>query len=64
MINDLQCNHCLKWFEVCNDDGAGYDETRTHDQECPHCDETVFFTNALSNTYYNANKEGNRIDVE
>ena len=60
-MDDLQCNHCNKWIEVCNDDGAGYDETMTHEQECPECDETIYFTNALINYYTTTDKDGSEI---
>lgn len=40
MKNDLQCPYCGADQEVNHDDGAGYDESKLHEQDCKDCGKT------------------------
>ena len=55
MSKDVQCPYCEKWQDICHDDGYGYEEDQTHEQECSDCCMTFAFTTSIS-FYYEANK--------
>lgn len=45
MSHDFKCPYCNAPFEVCHDDGHGYEEGVMHHDECGACDKQfVFFT--------------------
>lgn len=50
-MSDCECPYCGEDVEICHDDGAGYDESATHQQKCPHCEKTFVFTTAIHFTY-------------
>ncbi len=41
-MNDVECPYCGKGQEICHDDGYGYDENETYQQECS-CGKTFVF---------------------
>ena len=51
-MSDCECPYCGNDLEICHDDGAGYAEDETHQQECPHCEKTFVFTTAIHFTYH------------
>lgn len=36
-MKDMECPYCGHEYDVCNDDGHGYDENTKHEEECPNC---------------------------
>lgn len=42
------CPYCGKEVEINHDDGYGYDESRTFQQECEHCEKTFAYTTCIS----------------
>ena len=50
-MNDLQCPYCTAEQEVCHDDGRGYDDAVTHQQECSKCGKIYGFTTSISFWY-------------
>jgi len=55
MIEDVKCPYCGAPQEICHDDGYGYEEGKTHNQECSDCEKTFVFTTEI-NFYYEAAK--------
>ena len=55
MSSDVECPYCGKGQEICHDDGYGYEDGQTFEQECSDCDNTFAYTTATS-FYYEANK--------
>ncbi len=51
MRDDLECPYCGKGQEVNHDDGAGYDESARHEQDCSDCGKTYVFTTSISYYY-------------
>ncbi len=54
-MNDVICPYCNEEQEICHDDGYGYDESKTHNQECGDCGKTFTYTTSIS-FYYEAEK--------
>lgn len=52
---DIQCPYCEKEFNICHDDGFGYEEGVKHQQECPHCGKSFVFETSIS-FHYEAEK--------
>lgn len=52
---DVECPYCGEWQEIVHDDGYGYTEDDTHEQECPYCDMTFAYNTHISFDY-TANK--------
>ena len=50
-MKDVECPYCGADVNINQDDGAGYDESETHQQECHACDKTFVFTTAISFDY-------------
>lgn len=50
-MNDVNCPYCGKPQEICHDDGYGYDESQTHQQECGDCEKMFTFTTFISFSY-------------
>lgn len=46
-MSDVDCPYCGKGQEICHDDGAGYDENSTHEQQCSDCDKYFAFTTSV-----------------
>ena len=55
MSDDVECPYCGKGQDICHDDGYGYEENTTHNQQCHHCDKYFTFTTSIS-FYYEAEK--------
>ena len=55
MSYDVECPYCGKGQEINHDDGRGYDENETHQQECGDCGKIFVFTTSIS-YYYEAAK--------
>ena len=47
----VHCPYCLTKTEINHDDGYGYAEDVTHQQECSRCDKTFTFTTTISFSY-------------
>jgi hypothetical protein len=47
----VKCPYCEKEIEINHDDGFGYEEGVTHQQECPHCEKTFVFETYISFDY-------------
>ena len=50
-MSDVNCPYCDKEIEICNDDGFGLDESKTHQYECPHCEKYFVFTASICVSY-------------
>ncbi|NJM13054.1 MAG: hypothetical protein HC889_15385 [Synechococcaceae cyanobacterium SM1_2_3] len=50
--NEVECPYCGEVVAINHDDGAGYDETEIHRQECKHCLKIFTFTTAIFFHYY------------
>jgi hypothetical protein len=51
MYSDVDCPYCGVGQEICHDDGAGYEEDATHEQECGDCEKVFVFTTSISFSY-------------
>lgn len=54
-MSDFECPYCGEDFEVCNDDGHGYDEAVAHEDECGECGKNFIFYTTVS-FHYTAHK--------
>ena len=66
-MTDVTCPYCGHQFDICHDDGHGYDEGRQHEDTCPQCEKNFVFTTYISVTHkaYKAdclNGEPHRLD--
>jgi len=50
-MSDVECPYCNSTQEINHDDGYGYAEDETHDQECGDCGKTFQYTTELSLNY-------------
>ena len=50
---DVECPYCGKWQEINHDDGYGFEEGESHEQECADCEKNFIFTTSIS-YYYEA----------
>ena len=50
-MKDLTCPYCDHEFDVCHDDGFGYEEGEAHHQECPNCKKNFVFQTYISLSY-------------
>jgi len=55
MSYDVECPYCGKEQEINHDDGYGYDENETFEQECYHCDKVFIYYTSIS-FYYDVMK--------
>ena len=53
-MSDIECPYCGVMQEICHDDGYGYAEDETFQQECD-CGKIFTFTTSIS-FYYDAKK--------
>ena len=51
-MDGCTCPYCDKEVEVTHDDGAGYAEDVTHQQECPYCLMSFVFTTGIIYVYH------------
>lgn len=54
-MKDTNCPYCDAEIDINHDDGNGYKEGVTHQQECPECGKVFVFTTSIS-FYYEAEK--------
>lgn len=54
-MNDIECPYCDVMQEINHDDGYGYAEDETFQQECDDCGKTFTFTTSIS-FYYSTEK--------
>lgn len=54
-MSDVECPYCGEEQEINHDDGYGYEEGRTYEQECADCEKNFAFTTSIS-FYYDASK--------
>jgi hypothetical protein len=47
MNKDIKCPYCLGEQDINHDDGYGYEEGVTHQQQCGHCDKYFTFTTSI-----------------
>ena len=47
MSKDIECPYCGHWQNINHDDGYGYEEDKTHQQECESCEKTFTFTTSI-----------------
>lgn len=52
-MKDVDCPYCGEAQEINHDDGYGYNEDRTYEQQCGDCDKNFTFTTSIS-FYYDA----------
>lgn len=46
-MNDTNCPYCNAEIKINHDDGEGYAEDETHQQQCSECDKTFVFTTSI-----------------
>lgn len=51
MFDDVECPYCGEDQEIDHDDGFGYEEGVSHEQECSDCDKTFVFQTSISFFY-------------
>ena len=51
MTEDVECPYCGKWQEINHDDGYGYEEGKTYEQECCDCYKVFVYTTSISFFY-------------
>lgn len=49
--HDIECPYCAKGQEINHDDGYGYEEGVTHQQQCVECYKYFTYTTAISFSY-------------
>lgn len=52
MSYDVECPYCGEGQEINHDDGYGYGEDDTHEQQCGECDKNFAYTTAISFDHY------------
>lgn len=50
-MSDVECPYCGDEQEINHDDGYGYEEDKTHEQECGSCEKTFAYTTCISFDY-------------
>jgi uncharacterized Zn-finger protein len=50
-VKDIDCPYCGTDQEINHDDGQGYAEDETHEQECSDCGKTFVFTTRIMFLY-------------
>jgi len=51
MSRDTECPYCGEGVEINHDDGYGYNEDETHQQECGACGKTFTYTTMIHFSY-------------
>ena len=46
-MSDVECPYCKSAQEINHDDGYGYEEDETHEQQCGDCGEYFAFTTSI-----------------
>jgi len=52
MYDTEECPYCEKQTEIDHDDGYGYEENKTYQQECSKCGKTFVYTTEISFTHF------------
>ena len=52
MNNEESCPYCGYTVDICHDDGYGYEEDETYEQECSHCGKTFVYTTSIQYYHY------------
>lgn len=47
-MKDVECPYCGEAVEINHDDGYGYEEGVSHQQDCPKCDKTFIYTTTIT----------------
>lgn len=55
-MSDFECPYCGEEQEVCNDDGAGYDESNCEVMQCTSCDKFISFSTYIPRPTYTPHK--------
>lgn len=50
-MSDVKCPYCGHEQEINHDDGYGYEEGETHEQQCFECEKYFDFTTSISFSY-------------
>jgi transposase-like protein len=50
-MSDVNCPYCDAEQEINHDDGYGYEESKTHEQECDSCGKHFAYTTEISFDY-------------
>ena len=50
-MKDIECPYCGHSQEVNHDDGAGYDESTTHQMQCYECEKVFVFNTWITFNY-------------
>lgn len=50
-MSEAECPYCGHYQEISHDDGYGYDENYTYEQECHSCEKVFSFTVEFSISY-------------
>lgn len=50
-MEDINCPYCDAAQDINHDDGYGYDQSVTHEQQCYKCKKTFAFTTSISFNY-------------
>ena len=53
-MSDLECPYCGAENDVCNDDGAGFDESRLEQMQCSSCEKYFSFSTYIPRPIYTA----------
>lgn len=51
MYKDIECPYCGHWQDIDHDDGYGYEEGRTYNQECGKCGLTFIYYTSMHFSY-------------
>jgi hypothetical protein len=54
-MKDINCPYCDAELDINHDDGQGYSESETHQQDCGYCGKTFVFTTSIV-YYYTVDK--------
>lgn len=54
-MNDIECPYCKEGQEINHDDGVGYEEDKTYQQQCGDCNKIFTYTVIIS-YYYDCKK--------
>lgn len=50
-MHDVNCPYCGEEIDIDHEDGYGYQQDTTHQQECEHCGKTFTYTTAVTFSY-------------
>ena len=50
-MSDVECPYCGLGQDINHDDGYGYEEDETHQQQCPRCKKTFTYKTCISTSY-------------